>query len=218
MRACATLAAELASFLRDSAPDRRRQRYGDMDYDWEHRVNTTGGTVGWRERLLGIFHSLYQPTDPSAFRDMMASLPIDFHSFTFIDIGSGKGRTLLMASEYPFHKIIGVEIMPELHRVALENIRAYNSPTQQCTDLASICADATEYVFPDEPFVLYLFNPVPENGLRRLLTNLESSLQRAPRTVLLLYHNPLLEPVLASSANLEKAGGTDQYSLYRTRQ
>ncbi|HLB92446.1 MAG TPA: hypothetical protein VJK27_08915, partial [Terriglobales bacterium] len=91
-------------FLRDSTPERRRQRYGDMEYDWEHRVNTTSGTLSWRERLLGTFHSPYQPTDPALFQEMMSALPIQFDEFTFIDIGSGKGRTLLMASEYPFQK------------------------------------------------------------------------------------------------------------------
>ena len=96
-----------------------------MEYDWEHRVNTTSGTVGWRERLLGVFHSPYQPTDAGLFQEMMAILPIDFREFTFVDLGSGKGRTLLMASEYPFRRIVGVEILPELHRAAEENIANY---------------------------------------------------------------------------------------------
>ncbi|MFI5111073.1 MAG: hypothetical protein ACHP78_19805, partial [Terriglobales bacterium] len=69
------LVRNLWSFVRESTPARRRQRYGDMEYDWEHRVNTTSGTVGWRARLLGLFHSPYQPTDPAVFREMMASLP-----------------------------------------------------------------------------------------------------------------------------------------------
>jgi hypothetical protein len=97
--ASANIVRELGSFVRDSTPERRRTRYGDMEYDWEHRVNTTSGGIGWRERLLGTFHSPYQPTDAALFRDMMTSLPIDFNQFTFVDLGSGKGRTLLMASE-----------------------------------------------------------------------------------------------------------------------
>ena len=67
-------------FAKDSMPEQRRQRYGDMEYDWENRVDTTSGTVGWRERLLGLFHSPYQPTEPALFDEMMASLPIDFAS------------------------------------------------------------------------------------------------------------------------------------------
>jgi SAM-dependent methyltransferase len=208
------LARELWGFLRDSTPARRRQRYGDMEYDWEHRVNTTSGTVRWRERLLGVFLSAYQPTEPALFQEMMANLPIDFRGFTFVDLGSGKGRTLLMASEYPFRRIIGVEILPELHRVAGENIRAYRSPTQRCTEIESICADASAFDPPTGPLLLYLFNPLPEIGLRQMFANLERSLRQHPRTVYVLYCNPLLEGTLAESSRWAKIGGTHVYSIY----
>jgi hypothetical protein len=100
------LLAVLWEFVRDSTPERRRQRYGDADYDWEHRVNTTSAIVGWRDRLLGVFHSPYQPTESALFHEMIEVLRrqshLDFHDFVFVDLGSGKGRTLLMASDYPF--------------------------------------------------------------------------------------------------------------------
>jgi tRNA G46 methylase TrmB len=84
-----------------------------------------------------LFHSPYQPTEPALFREMMARLPIEFDRFTFVDIGSGKGRTLLMASEYPFWKIVGVELIAELHDAAEENIRDYRSPTERCMHIES---------------------------------------------------------------------------------
>jgi SAM-dependent methyltransferase len=201
-------------FLLDSLPARRRQRYGDVDYDWDHRVDTTSATVGWRNRLLGLLHSPYQPTDPSLFQEMLGSLETDFRDFVFIDIGSGKGRTLLMASDYPFRRIIGVELLPELHRVAQENIRNYKSDSQQCFALESICADAREFSFPPEPTVLYLFNPLPEPGVVQLLTNLEQSVREHPRPLLVIYHNPVLEHVLANGKWLKKIGGTHQYSIF----
>ncbi len=210
------LVRRLWSFVCESMPERRRQRYGDMEYDWENRVNTTSGTVGWRARLLGLFHSPYQPTDPALFQEMMASLPIEFDQFTFVDLGSGKGRTLLMASEYPFRKIVGVELIAELHRAAEENIRAYHSATQQCEQIEAACADACEFVFPETPLVLYLFNPLPEAGLRRVIRNLEQSLEQSPRLVWIFYHNPAVDSVLAASPALVRAGGTEQYSLFVT--
>jgi len=202
--------------VRDSTPERRRQRYGDMEYDWEHRVNTTSGTVGWQARLLGLFHSPYQPTDPALFREMMASLPIlnEFDRFTFVDLGSGKGRTLLMASEYPFRRIVGVELITELHRAAEENIRAYHSATQRCAQIEAVCGDACEFPFPAEPLVLYLFNPLPETGMRRMLARLEKDLAANPRPVYVLYHNPLLERVIGECAVFVRIGGTEQYSIY----
>src|SRR5882724_13713490 len=91
------LTGVLWEFIRDSTPERRRRRYGDVQYDWDYRVNTTSATVDWRNRLLGTFRSPYQPTEPLLFHEMMGALRIDFSEFTFIDLGSGKGRVLLMA-------------------------------------------------------------------------------------------------------------------------
>jgi hypothetical protein len=214
MAASSLLLCRLWSFLRDSTPERRRRRYGDMEYDWENRVNTTSGTVGWRARLLGILHSPYQPTDPTLFREMMASLPIDFSQFTFIDIGSGKGRTLLMASEYPFRKIVGVELIEELHRATEQNIRNYHPAVQGCTQIESVCMDACEFALPLTPLVLYFFNPLPESGLRRLIAKLNRSVSAHPRTVYVLYHNPQWEQVLDQNPPMVKIARTEQYATY----
>ena len=215
--AFAVFAHELWAFLRDSTPARRRQRYGDMEYDWEHRVNTTTGTIQWRERLLGMFLTAYQPSDPADFREMMAALPIHFPDFTFLDLGSGKGRTLLLASEYPFARIIGVEILPELHRVAEENIAKYCASVHPGAKMESVCLNACDFVFPPTPLLVYLFNPLPQLALLRVLQNLEESLVRSPREVWVLYYNPLLESTLSASKHLERVGGGERYSLYRAR-
>ena len=126
------LANHLWEFLRESTPAQRRQRYGDVDYDWDHRVDTTSATVSWRDRLLGEFHSAYQPTEPALFREMMetmSGLGIVFQDLTFIDVGSGKGRVLLMAADYPFRRILGIELLADLHQVAQANIQAYKGVT-----------------------------------------------------------------------------------------
>jgi SAM-dependent methyltransferase len=204
-----------AEFAGDSAPSKRKQRYGDADYDWDYRVDTTAATVSWRSRLIGLFHSPYQPTEPELFRQMLGCMDVDFRGFTFIDIGSGKGRALLMAADFPFHGVLGVELLPELHRIAQANMNRYASPSQQCFSVQSVCADAREFAFPPQALLLYLFNPLPEPGLRRLLENLQQSLRENPRPMYLLYHNPLLEHVLAANSMLKKVHGTHQFSLYR---
>jgi len=218
LAATRALVGALWEFTRDSSPSRLRQRYGDADYDWDHRVNTTSGAVGWRDRLLGAFHSAYQPTDPAAFREMLDALAADsdlnFPDFTFLDLGSGKGRTLLMASSHPFRRILGVELLPSLHQIARENLRHYTNEVQQCFSLESICADATTFPFPDEPLVLYLFNPFGESDLRRVVTNLGQSVHTNPRPIYVLYHNPLLEHVLAEGGFLRRLSGTLLYSVW----
>jgi hypothetical protein len=104
-----------------------------------------------------------------------------------------------------------------LYSAALDNLGKYRNESQKCFALESICADATEFPFPAEPSVLYLFNPFPESGLRRMMANLERSLRAHPRAVYVLYHNPLLEHVLSESEALGKIGGTHQYSIYGSR-
>lgn len=212
------LLAALWEFVRDSTPERRRQRYGDAEYDWEHRVNTTSAAVCWRDRLLGAFHSPYQPTESILFHEMLDALHqqthLGFRDLVFLDLGSGKGRTLLMASDYPFRRIVGVELLLALHQAAQENLNRYRSESQKCFALESICADATEFAFPVEPTVLYLFNPFPEVGLKRVMANLEQSLLANPRSVYVLYHNPVLEHVLGESAVLKQISRTHQYAIY----
>jgi SAM-dependent methyltransferase len=204
----------LREFVRDSTPGRRRQRYGDVQYDWDYRVDTTSATVSWRDRLQGMFHSPYQPTEPSLFHEMLSALKIDFRGFTFIDLGSGKGRVLLMAADYPFRRIVGIELLPDLHRVAQENLSRYKSDSQRCFTLESICSDARNFAFPHEPTVLYLFNPLPEEGLVQVIANLDRSLREQPRPLYVLYHNPLLDHVLAKCGGLRRLSGTHQYCVY----
>jgi SAM-dependent methyltransferase len=213
------LLRELWGFLRDFTPERRRQRYGDADYDWDFRVDTTSATVGWRDRLLGVLTSPYQPTEPGLFREMMQALAAamgdkGFSNFTFLDLGCGKGRTLLMACEYSFQRVVGVELLPDLCRVAEENVRRL-SPSKCKVEV--VCADARSFQFPPEPTVLYLFNPLPQSGLETLMRNLEVSLRQALREFYVLYHNPLLESAVAGCSPLRKLATTHQYVVYGSK-
>jgi hypothetical protein len=205
-------------FVRESTPSRLRSRFGDADYDWDYRVNTTSGAVGWRDRLIGAFNSAYQPTEKASFVEMIEALErltnLDFPEFTFLDLGSGKGRALLMASDHPFRRIIGVELLPSLHQIAQQNIAQYRSDSQKCFSLKSVCADATIFPVPDGPVVIYLFNPFPESGIRRTVANLEKELRATPRPAHVVYHNPEWESVLTQSGRFTKLAATQQYSIF----
>jgi SAM-dependent methyltransferase len=203
-------------FLHDSLPEHKRRRYGDADYDWEFRVDTTSATVGWQTRLLGLLHSPYQPIEPELFREIMASLEIDFGLFTFLDIGSGKGRALLLAAEYPFRWVMGIELLPELNSIAEQNIRQFSNEKRACGDIQAVCGDATEFSLPAEPLVVFLFNPLPEAELKKLVGNLEYSLREHSRLAYVIFANPILEKVVSSQSRFTRIGGTHQYSVFRT--
>jgi SAM-dependent methyltransferase len=205
--------AIVSEFARESTPASRRQRYGDVEFDWDHRVDTTGATVGWRDRFVGHLHSAYQPTEPAVFHEMMGALGIHFPQFTFIDIGSGKGRVLLMAAEYPFRRVAGVELLTTLHRIAEQNIEKYKSIVLPCRTVESVCMNAVDFEFPEEPIVLYLFNPLGEVNLVKVVENLNRSLQKSPRPSYVLYHNALLEHVLLN-AGWRRLRGEQYFSLF----
>lgn len=204
-------------FLRDMTPARRRLRYGDLQFDFDHGVDTTWSNITTATRFREIFSGEeYQPIDPDQFHEMIGSLSIRHEEFTFIDLGSGKGRALLLASDYAFRRIIGVEILPELHAIAQENFALYSSPAQMCRHLQSWCGDARDFVFPDEPLLIYLFNPFFEPVLAQVLDNLERSLLTCPRPLILLYANPLSEHMVSRCCSLNKGLGTHQYSVYHS--
>lgn len=195
-------------------PDRARQRYGDVDYDWEHRVDTTSANVSWRSRLIGLLNSSYQPIEFPLFREMLDCLGIAYGDFTFIDIGSGKGRPLLMASEYPFRRIIGVEFLPELNAIAEENIRKFPDERKRCKQIEARLGDATRFEFPSEPLVVFMFHPLPESGFRQVIANLAASVRENSRPVWLIYANPLFEDIVIKSGWFQKTEGTEQYTIF----
>jgi SAM-dependent methyltransferase len=198
-------------------PDRARQRFGDMDYDWEHHVDTTSANVSWEARFIGLLNSSYQPIEPALFEEMLEALGIDYSQFTFIDIGSGKGRPLLMASEYPFRKIIGVELLPELHRIAQENVRRFPDERKRCRQVDAVLGDATRFAFPLEPLVVFMFHPLPDTEFQKVITNLEESLGRHPRPVWLAYANPLFESIVLKTGGFRKIMGNLQYSIFAAK-
>lgn len=221
-QAMATLLANLKDVARDSLPERRRMRFGDIQYDLERGVNTTWANVGLRTRLReALVGADYQATDPLIFHQAMQAVSSDVTGastaesddglgrFSFVDLGSGKGRVLLMAAEYPFRRIVGVELLPELHEIARENV--VRDPR-----IELVLGDAREFRFPDGPLVVFLFNPFPPWVLRQVLLNVQESLTRKPREFFVVLHNPQHEAELARVSGLRRLAGNYQFVLYRS--
>jgi len=131
----------------------------------------------------------YEPTPADVFHEMLSRIPFDPQEFVFVDFGSGKGKVLMLAAQYPFRKVIGVELWEDLHRVAVENLAAFL--TRAAGEVRSVLMDAADFPLPEEPLVLYFFNPFPEQVLARVLANLKESLARAPRRVYVLFYAPV---------------------------
>lgn len=217
-RSLREMAAVTWDALLELLPSRRKAAFGDLDYDWEHAMDTTRSNVAFSTQFVaGITARPYFATEPWLFEQMIQALPIDFSQFTFIDLGSGKGRVLLMASDYPFKRIVGVEFMPELHRAAQQNIAGYSDGRQQCRKIEAVCMDARDFQFPPEPLVVYLFNPFSEATFAEVLENLHRSVEQSPRQVYIAYRFTEFEPLLAQAPWLERIAGAEQWAVYRAR-
>lgn len=142
-----------------------------------------------------VFHSIMQ-----ALRDRLG---LDYRRFSFVDVGSGKGRALLLALDYPFREILGVELSPELDRVARANIARYTGGRYRAP-ISSIQGDATELKWPPVPSVIYLWNSFTGPVMEQVLRNLKASLAQLPRELYLVYIHPELEPILDGQAWLNR--------------
>ena len=134
----------------------------------------------------------YASTDFMTFKGMMSLMPKDLSEYVFIDIGSGKGKVLLMASDYNFRRIIGVEFAKELHAVAERNIKMYSKRNRRCYHIDAIMGDAVDFLIPNEKCVFYLFHPFmgSEDLMARVLSNIADSYAANPRKMYCLYLNP----------------------------
>jgi len=168
------------------------------------------------DRTNYLLGSRYQATAPETFAEILQAYPLPYRECIFIDCGSGKGRVLLLASELPFRRIIGVEFATDLTDIARANIRAYRSPTQKCHQLETVCMDATLFPFPAEPTVLYIYNPFVGSVMEKFLRHVENSLSEHPRNVFVLYSYPKCASLWDASKYFVKISSSKSFVVYRS--
>jgi len=130
----------------------------------------------------------YQSTHFYYFFLAIKHLPYNYNQMRFIDLGSGKGDAILMAVNFDFHKIIGIEFVPELCQVCRKNIQNKLSEEQQ-QKITILNKDVVEYTFKDLPTIIFLFNPFDEKILRIVLENINKSIDKSD--VIIIYINPV---------------------------
>jgi len=159
----------------------------------------------------------YQPTRHRQFLRALRALGIkDHREWTFIDLGSGKGRVLLAAAAFPFARIVGVEFSVELNAIARENI-AKRLGGLCCHQIELVHADAAEWQFPNGRMIVFLYNPFDSEVLARVLYNLEASLRLHQREVYVIYAVPAWKEIFDGSPLLEAVRSSWTISIYRTR-
>ncbi len=212
-----------AKLIRERGPERRR-RMVQREFDRRHGTDTAA--VVYLSDLAidspnADVGTRYGPTTQAIFEEILASLDIDLRGYTFIDYGSGKGATLLYASEHPFRRAVGVEFSPDLCRIAERNATVYTSPTRKCRDLETVCMDAALYPLPSGPLLLFFNTPFGLRVVEQVLKNVERSLREHPRDLHAAYLNYAFDKeasgALERAPFLEKLRETGAYRVYAGR-
>jgi hypothetical protein len=197
------------SYERPAVQDEFDLRYGVETSTRVHPTDLKIDSPNW------IYAAGYWPTPTEIVHRSLSALPIRYEDFVFVDFGSGKGRVLLQASDLPFRRIIGVEFSPELHKIAVSNIRGYKSDSQKCREMESVCMDFTQFEIPREPLVAFLYNPSSEGIMATLANNIAQSLNQNPRELWVIYVTPTYDVFeRGQPLDLRKVGMTDKYAIF----
>jgi SAM-dependent methyltransferase len=146
-------------------------------FDVEFGVRTSGLVAG-RHLKSGHPHdrhvTAYYGVAPSVFRALIArwrrSKPVaTMRETTFVDIGAGMGRAVLLASELRFKAVEGVELHPTLAGIARRNVSFWRASGRERAPARIVEADAVEFALPAGPVLVFMFNPFGAAVLRRLL-------------------------------------------------
>ena len=121
--------------------------------------------------------------------------PHPISRYTFVDIGAGKGRAMLLASQLPFHQVIGIELNPDMADTAQANLEIWQAAHSADTTAQPIAPtrllqqDALDYNLPRTPTLAFLFHPFEAPVLKALLRRIETQFAKRPGTFDLLYVN-----------------------------
>lgn len=158
---------------------------------------------------------LYCPARPANIRRALLETGIqNVSNYTFVDFGSGKGRALFVAAELPFEEVIGAELSSVLHEQALANIHRFRRWGRGCTRVASVQVNARDFLFPDKKLVLYFFNPFGVDTMQYVLNNLQSSLERDPRHVVIVLLWPRCGDLVAGMKGMRLLRDTRRHQIF----
>jgi SAM-dependent methyltransferase len=172
----------------------------------------TGGLIQGSELRSGhrndVFNTAYYGMAPSRFQRVMEWwIADDSHApikeYSFVDIGCGKGRAVMMASQFDLRQVVGVELHPSLAKIAKANVAAWIAAGRAVCPVSIVCQDATEFVFPEGACLLYLFHPFTAPVMKRLIERIEAAFAGRPRMLDLIYFNPEAAELLEAQGGFE---------------
>ena len=171
-------------------------------FDRQYGIDTSGlvslSSLDVIQHPNAVYANPYQPSSVPQVRALIEKLGIEIDRFIFIDFGSGKGRVLLVAAQFPFKEVIGVEFSRQLHEIALRNIARFPADQLHCHFIRSILEDATAFVLPPSDLVCYLYNSFESELLTSVVQKLAAHAGNGYR-IIVIYMNPVHREVFDQS-------------------
>ena len=132
----------------------------------------------------------YAGSHPSVIRAALDALP-PLKNATFIDLGCGKGRPMLVAAERPFREVIGVDLSAELVEVARANAAIMQARQSGRAPIRVVVGDAANYPLPSGDVVLFLYNPFGAPLVVQFLATVARAIEAEQRAIYIIYYNPV---------------------------
>jgi SAM-dependent methyltransferase len=183
------------------------------DFDVRYGVDTSG-LIGGRDLNSGHqndqFITAYFGVPPSrltnAFDLWQRTSQMAASQYRFIDVGCGKGRAVLLASQFGFRDVFGIELQPKLAEIASENVQRWRQQNSVSTDISILCGDGPS-LLPQllaGPVLIYLYNPFHAPVLRALAYSIINSKEKFSGPVDVLYLYPEYEEVFSEFPLFQK--------------
>lgn len=117
----------------------------------------------------------------------------------FVDFGSGKGRVILIAADYGFKKVVGIDFSEPLCQQARTNLEAYRRRRKLTSEVIIVHSDVVRYAIKADETTFFLYDPFSAEVLAKVLENLRASLIAHPRRIQVIYNSPRYHEVMERS-------------------
>jgi len=165
----------------------RKRRESERSQFDLHFGLETDGTVELGDLKIDspsyIWGIAYAPTPATFFERVITLLPPP-ETYTFVDLGSGKGRVVLLASRKPFKAVIGVDFSYELCAIAEGNLARFR-PYIAAQEVLFVNQDAALFDFPRGPLIVYCYFAFTREVLVSVLERLS---HRQDETIFVYYN------------------------------
>lgn len=164
----------------------------DLYFDRKYKIDTSSWSPRedfLKENKIPDDFGHYQPNYVYLIKKVLKRLNLPKNQ-NFIDLGSGKGRVLLIAAQYGFEVVRGVEFSKPLCEIAQRNVVIFKTKVLKLSPIQIDHMDARDYIFSENDSVIFMYNPFNGYVFETVIKNLKASIERYPRTVTLIYMHP----------------------------